>query len=190
MADLYGNTSNQAPLEAGSDAYQQTVVNNARRQLAPQYAQAVRQARQSSANRGLYNSPVGMLGENQVQQDFRNKLFDVTQHAATGAADQALQDRRTALARAFALQQQQMAYGQQDKQTNAAQEAANNQMWADLIGGAAGAVGTVYGGPAGGMAAKAGADQLTQGMRKPAQQSNPYGTSLGVNTDLVSQLGY
>lgn len=141
MPNLYSQISGENTLEAGSPEYQSQIVQGARRTLAPQYAQAVKQARQTSANRGLYSSPVGMLPEQQIGQEFRNKMFDVGQNAAVGAADQALQDKRSAIARAFALQQQQAAYDQQNKMYDREQEASGNRLWADLLGGAAGSIG-------------------------------------------------
>lgn len=140
MVDIFG--AQEAP---DPSKYQDTLFNVQKRQLAPQYAQAVRKARQGQANRGLLNSGIGGEQEQQLGQEFRSNLFGASQ----GAALDTEQQRREDLIRQFMAQQQKDLLGQQqagqvdlfNRKAKEDRAAADQAFWGQLLGTAGKAVG-------------------------------------------------
>lgn len=126
--------------QAGGQQYADTEFQTQKRQLAPQYAQAIRQARQSAANRGLGSSGIGQEQEQQIGQEYRGNLFGASQGAALEGANVNLENQRQQLARNFAQQQQDRMIAAERQRMEEQQQNSNNQMWGNaLIGVGTGA---------------------------------------------------
>lgn len=177
LFDAPTGAQTQTQLVSGSPAYQQAIVDQTQKRLQPAYAHALRQTQQDFSGRGLLDSGLGAQAELGLQQGYLNQLGDVSNQAAIHGADLAEQNRQREETRGWQVadKNQQMDYAR-EQADNAASAAANKQ-WADLIGGTAGAIGTVYGGPLVGAAAQQGASGLVTNMQSKPKPGNPYGVS-------------
>lgn len=149
---------------AGGAAYQRGVVKQTADNLRPHYENALRSSRQGVANRGLGGSGVGQYLQNRIGEQYRDQMGQVSNQAAIGGADLNEQNRRMQQARGWSVEDRDLAYAQRAQEIQRQQEYArqqqSNAMWTQLIGGAAGAAGTYFGGPMGGAAAKGGMNSL------------------------------
>ncbi len=145
MPNMLDQVKPGTELVTGSPQYQQQIVEQRKKTLAPAYAQAVQRARQGQANRGLMNSGLGGEQEQALGQEYRGALGQAASEAATQGADVTEQNRRQAIQDALRLRMQGNEFGQQDKVAKQRQEEQQQQVWNELIGGAAGGVGKIAG---------------------------------------------
>ncbi len=173
-----GMPSSAGTMTSGSPAYQNAIVQNAQRQLAPMYRQALGGMNQNLLSRGMLEGGAQPQAQAQLQQGYLGQLGNIATGAATKGADVAEEQRRLAQQNQWAMQNQGRMFDFQREMQNrqAEQDAANR--WASLIGSTVGAVGNVagYGLPSlfSGLAGGGGAGQ--------AHASNPqnlYGMNLG-----------
>lgn len=140
MPDLNQQQTPDAALQSGDPAYQQQQFQAQQRMIAPQYAQAIQQARQNSQNRGLYNSGLGQEEEQGLTGQFLQQTNANAQGAAQTGADQAEYNRRQDVARQFALQQQAIQAANAQKLAEQGQNFQQQQQWNDLLSQTGGAV--------------------------------------------------
>lgn len=165
---------------AGSPEYEQNIVGRAARSLKPAYQSAMLGLDQAGASSGLLNSGVqetrrGMLGEH-----FLNRIGDTASGAATRSADIGEENRRATERRGWQVEDRDMQMEWLREQADSEERRAQAQQWADLIGGVAGAAGTVVGGVYGGApgaALGAGAGQSLGNAMAPGESYGSNGNS-------------
>ncbi len=145
MPNMVAPVAPGTQLTSGSPEYQAQIIEQRRRAIVPQYAQAVQKARQVQANRGLINSGLGGEREQELGQEERGVMQNVASQAATQGADVAEQNRRQQIADALALRMQGNQFNQQNQMLAKQQDEENRQKFNDLIGGVAGVAGGVGG---------------------------------------------
>jgi hypothetical protein len=177
-------------LQSGSPEYQQAIMGQAQRQLAPVYRNAMRQQRSNLQSRGLSDSGIAIGAEQALSQDFAGQLSDIAARAATGGADLAERNRQRLEERGWQVQDRDLALQAEKDAMDRRERMAGSQIWADLIGGAAGAAGSLAGGPlygllagpAAGAAGGAGAAMASQ-----AAKPKPYGVA-GLGSTSVGRM--
>ncbi len=177
MPSLYEQLNpSAAPAAAGTPGYQANIVQGAANQLKPQYNIAIKNARQSMANRGMLRGGLEQSAEGQINQDYRGQIANVANQAATHSADLGEQERVRQEQRGWQVQDIQRALQQRQNELADEKAAQEQAMWADLIGTGVGTVGTVYGGYLGGKLAKEGTTAALNSQKKvPAHNPNgPY----------------
>lgn len=133
------------PLSSGSPEYQQAIVQNTQKQLAPMYRQALQGNLQSMAGRGMLDSGAAIAARMGTQQDYLRQMGDVATKAATQGADVALQNQRAAQQHQWDVENQQRQQAFQREMADREQQAAGQQAWSNLIGGTLGGVGQLGG---------------------------------------------
>lgn len=153
MADgMFGApTGGGTALSSGSPEYQQAIVQNTQKQLAPMYRQALQGQMQSMAGRGLMDSGTAIAARAGAQQDYLRQMGDVATKAATQGADVALQNQRMAQQHQWDIQNQERLLNFQREMADRQEQAAGQGMWSNLLGMAAGGVGQGLGSYLGGM---------------------------------------
>ena len=161
-------------LVAGTPGYEQAIFERTASTLKPQYEGAQEALGQQFANRGLLDS--GLYGQADIgmKQAYLGELGRVASGASLAGADVREQQRRIQQARDWQLSDREVAFQRLDEQQRKAEEAANQAMWADMIGGTAGAVGTYFGGPVlGGLAYQG----VSGGLKSQIDQPEEYNYS-------------
>lgn len=166
-------------LTSGSPEYQSAIMEQTQRSLKPAYQAALKQTRQNFSNRGLMDSGIGLEGELGLQQDYLGKLASASTQAATRGADVGEENRRRLEQRSWAVEDRDKQLAMLKDQADRAEAQAGADRWAGLIGGAAGAAGTMIGGPLGGMVAGG----LTSQLLKPKGEATPSASSGGLGVD-------
>ena len=163
-----GQTDVQSP------QYQQQLVSNYAASSNPAYQQSQRDLRSNMAARGMDN---GGLAASEQAGLAQSRAADVGKYAANVGnqqAQQGFEQQRAATAQQYALQQESARAADQMKMMQSQQQygtqQAQNGMWGQALGGAGSIIGSMYGGPMGGMAAQ---KLLGQGV-PPAMTNNSY----------------
>lgn len=176
MPSLYEQLSPSAPpAAAGTPGYQSNIVQGATNQLRPQYNIAIKNARQSLANRGMLRGGLEQDAEGQINQDYRGQVANIANQAATHSADLGEQERVRQEQRGWQVEDIMRALQQRQGELSDQKAQQEQAMWADLIGTGAGAVGTYVGGPVGGSLAKAGTTAALKSGQKPASSTPTLG---------------
>lgn len=146
MPSLYSQLSPGAPTAAsGSPEYENRIVQRTQQQIRPQYANAIKSARQSLQNRGLYRSGIAADVEGGIGEEYRNRIGQAANEAAIGGADLAEKNRQRVEGRGWQVEDIMRALQQRKEEQEQEREIADADRWANLIGSATGAVGGVAG---------------------------------------------
>lgn len=141
MPSLYEKLSPGAPPTAsGSPGYEGRIVERTKANLMPQYANAVKQARQNMANRGLYRSGIALQTEGGIGEQYRNQLGQAANEAAISGADLAEKNRQRQEERGWNKEDLMAAIEERKRDRDTEREIADADRWANLIGSATGAV--------------------------------------------------
>lgn len=160
--------------QSGSPEYQNAIFQQAEQRLAPQYRRAQEQQRQSLSGRGLMDSGIGVGAELGLKEAYLSQLGDIATGAATRGADLAEQRRQRAESRAWQVEDRNVLEDRLRRQAEAEESRANQQIWGNLIGGAAGAAGTAIGGPLAGWLFGQGANAVGNRFAQPEPVIDPY----------------
>lgn len=146
MPSLFNQLSPTAPpTAAGSPGYESRIVDRTKSLLQPQYKQAIMQARQGLANRGLTRSGIALQTEGQIGENYLGQLGRAANEAAIGSADLAEKNRQRTEERGWQKEDLLAAMEERRNELNATRDIADADRWANLIGGAVGAAANVGG---------------------------------------------
>lgn len=170
-------------LIAGSPEYTSAIVDQTAGNLRPYFQQAQRAQRQGQIGGGG-ETPEGVAqqGDLSLKEAYLGKLGDTSRMAAMKGADVGEENRRRQQSRDWLVQDRDYNAAILRDRENREEERANQAMWGNIISTAAGAAGSYFGGPVGGMAASAGAKKLWD------SQGNP--TSYPEDDNLMPPPGY
>lgn len=129
-------------LTSGSQPYQDTIVSNAERQLKPRYKQALQQTRQSWSDKGQLGGGEDKAAQLGLQENYLNDIGGVAEQAATKGADVAENQRLVSQQHDWQTEARDKELNRLDEIAKAQRESDNANMWANLIGEGALAVGT------------------------------------------------
>ncbi len=142
-APVGGSATN---LKSGDPAYQDAIVSNAERQLKPRYQQALNRTRQSFSDSGQLDGGLDKQAQLGLQENYLGQVGDIATGAATKGADVAEENRRTQERRNWQVEDRNKEIERLNNMADRQSSDANRNMWANLIGGAASAVGGGVGG--------------------------------------------
>lgn len=144
MASLYEKINptgpQAAPAAAGTPGYEANIVQRTTNRLRPQYDLAVKNARQSMSNRGMMRGGLMQEAEGRLGEEFRGDIADVASGAATHSADLGEAERVRQQMRGWQVEDIMRSLQERRSDAQKAQDAAEQAMWADLIGTGVGAV--------------------------------------------------
>lgn len=130
----------QAPAAPGTQGYQQNIVNTAATSIRPQFEQALTQAHQGLANRGMDRGGLNQYATDMTNQGFNHELAGIAGGAATHSADLANQQQNVLQEQGWQQGNINKALDERRRQFDTGEENKQNAMWADLIGSTVGGV--------------------------------------------------
>ncbi len=130
----------QAPAAPGTAGYQQNIVNTAATSIRPQFEQALTQARQGLANRGMDRGGLNQFAQDQNAQEMNHELAGIAGGAATHSADLANQQQNVLQEQGWQQNNINRALDERKRQFDIGEDDKQADQWSNLIGSAIGGI--------------------------------------------------